>query len=357
MSLSARQTEQLTDKLATIYGEAERVLLHRIAKALAKGINSPRWAEEKLLEVQLLLARCRGDLAAVAGMSSQEISNAILQAYNAGRATAIADLAVAGLAANVAAAGELSTIHQVRALINEAVGNVLGQHAQILRSVDDIYRSVIAEASPLQLAGVLTRREVAQRALDRFADQGVTGFVDRSGRKWSMTSYTEMSTRSAARRAQWQGHAEQLQALGQDVVMVSDHAQECELCRPWEGKVLSLSGAPRVDDIKPAATLAQAQEAGLGHPGCRHTFGVYLPGVTQVPTHTADPAGDAARQHLRYLERGVRSYRAREASALDPEAKQRAAAKAREWQKRIREHVAATSAKRQPQRERFGAAL
>lgn len=353
MALTSRQIDHLT----ALYGEAERVLLHRIATTLAKGMDSPRWAEEKLLEIQLLLARCRGDLHSLAGKSADEITSLLMQAYNSGRASAVADLAVAGLASKVAGGGELSTIYQVRALISETVTGALGQQATILRSVDDIYRQVISRVSPLQLAGVETRRDVAQRALNQFADRGVTSFTDRSGRQWSMTSYTEMSTRTAARRAQWQGHSEQLQALGQDLVQVSDHSQECELCRPWEGKILSLTGAPRLDGVRADGTLADAQAAGLGHPGCRHTFGVYIPGVSKRLTGTADPEGDADRQHLRYLERGVRAYRAREAAALTPQARQQAAAKAREWQARIRRHVADTGVKRQPQRERLGVAL
>lgn len=355
MAVTARQVDHLTDALVALYGEAERVLLHRIATALAKGMDSPHWAEQKLMEVQLLLARCRGDLQTLAGKSTDEISAMLMQAYNTGRAGALADVAVAGLASRIAAGGELATVHQIRALLDETLNGAIGQQQTILRTVDDIYRQVIAEASPLQLAGVETRREVAQRALNKFADRGITSFTDAAGRKWSMTSYTEMSTRTAARRAQWKGHAEQLQQLGQDLVIVSDHSQECTLCRPWEGKILSLSGAPRVDGVQVAGTLEQAQAAGLGHPGCRHTFGVYLPGVTKVPTGTADPQGDTDRQRLRYLERGVRAWRAREAAALSPEARQQAAAKAREWQARIRQHVADTGVKRQPQRERLGA--
>lgn len=355
MAVTARQIDHLTDKLVALYGEAERVLLHRIATALGKGMDSPRWAEEKLMEIQLLLARCRGDLQSLAGKSADEITAMLMQAYNTGRAGALADAALTGLASRVAAGGELSTIRQIRALLDETLTGAVGQQQTILRTVDDIYRQVIADVSPLQLAGVETRREVAQRALNEFADRGITSFTDAAGRQWSMTSYTEMSTRAAARRAQWAGHAEQLQQLGQDLVIVSDHSQECELCRPWEGQVLSLTGASRVDGVHVAGTLAEAQTAGLGHPGCRHTFGLYLPGVTKAPTGTADPQGDADRQHLRYLERGVRAYRARKAAALTPAARQQAAAKAREWQARIRQHVADTGVKRQPQRERLGA--
>lgn len=356
MSVSARQLDHIADRVAALYGEAEVLMLHRIARQLARGLDGPAWAQEKLIEFQLLRARLRGDLTDLAGKSATEIAAAIMKAYNAGQASAIADLALAGLAAKVAGGSNPAGLAAIRALIGETATDVLASHSRILRSVEDIYRQVIAEASPLQLVGALTRREAAQRALNRFADAGVTGFVDRTGRQWSMTSYTEMATRTAARRAQWAGHADQLQAHGQDLVQVSDHSQECELCRPWEGKILSLSGAPRLDGVKWTATLAEAQAAGLGHPGCRHTFGIYLPGITQPLTNTADPQGDADRQHLRYLERGVRQWKAREAVALDPAEKARCRAKVREWQGRIKAHVEETGVKRQRFRESLTAA-
>lgn len=267
MPVSASQVDRLSDRVAALYGEAERVMLHRIAQNLAKGIDGPNWAQEKLLEFQLLQARLRGELNTLAGKSATEIAAAIMNAYNAGQAGALADLAVAGLAQQVAAGANPAGLLSIRALIGETATEVIGSHARILRSVEDAYRAVIAEASPLQLAGALTRREAAQRALNAFADRGITAFTDRAGRQWSMTSYTEMATRTAARRAQWSGHADQLLAHGQDLVIVSDHSQECSLCRPWEGKVLSLSGAPHVD-ADWVATLGEAQAAGLGHPGC-----------------------------------------------------------------------------------------
>ncbi|MCL4722538.1 MAG: capsid protein [Gammaproteobacteria bacterium] len=357
MTLTAEQIDHLTDRLVALYGEAERVMLHRIARALARGLDSPRWAEEKLLEYQLLQARLRGDLNSLAGKSVSEVAAAVMQAYNAGQASALADLAVAGLAGQVAAGANPAGLASVRALIGETATSVLDSHQRILRAAGDIYRAVVAEASPLQLVGAVSRREAAQRALSTFAEHGITSFVDRAGRRWSMTGYTEMATRAAARRAQVDGHADQLLAHGEDLTIVSDHPRECALCRPWEGKVLSLSGSPRIDGVQVAGTLDQARAAGLLHPGCRHTIGLYLPGVTEIPTGTADPEGDAARQELRRLERGVRAWRRREAAAMSPEEAAGCRARVREWQARIRQHVARTGAKRQPQRERLGAAL
>ncbi|MEX5713202.1 phage minor capsid protein [Parafrankia sp. FMc6] len=84
-----------------------------------------------------------------------------------------------------------------------------------------------------------------------------------------------------------------------------------------------------------------------------HSASAYLPGVTRLPEGpTDDPQGDADRQRLRALERKVRAARRLEASAVTPEARKAAAAKVRQGQAAIREHVATSTAKRQPHRER-----
>ena len=71
---------------------------------------------------------------------------------------------------------------------------------------------------------------------------------------------------------------------------------------------------------------------------------------------TADPAGDAARQKLRYLERQVRSWKRAQAVALDPAAERKAGAQVRAYQAKIREHVATTPVSRQSAREQIGRA-
>ncbi len=161
-----------------------------------------------------------------------------------------------------------------------------------------------------------------------------------------------MATRTATGRAAVDGHTDRLQANGHDLIIVSNAPQECDLCRPFEGKVLSISGAPRIDGVQPMTTLADARRRGLFHPNCRHSTALYLPGVTRPMIDTADPRGDRDRQQLRYLKRQVRSWKRRQATALSDLERARAGAKVRDYQAKIRQHVDTTTAKRQPQRER-----
>jgi len=54
-------------------------------------------------------------------------------------------------------------------------------------------------------------------------------------------------------------------------VKVSTHLGACELCQPWQGKILSFTGK-----TEGYPTLEEARAAGLFHPNCRHAYGLYI---------------------------------------------------------------------------------
>ncbi len=127
-------------------------------------------------------------------------------------------------------------------------------------------------------------------------------------------------------------------------------------CRPFEGKLLSLTGASQVGqrgDFQIVGTLAQAKAEGFMHPGCRHTLNRFIPGVTRPMHNTADPEGDKLRQQQRYRERRIRALK-REVEAvkeLDPEAAKKARAKLRAYTQDYRSWIEENGLKRLPYRE------
>lgn len=369
MPVSPTLAANLAGTVLDLYLDAEHALLRRIARSLNDGIDAPAWAESQLLRVQTYRAQAARVLTRLERTGAQAVGDAVQSAFNRGQASALADLGDLDPAGPVPLSRVLPGSRAVEALAAQTVTAVQATHGRILRSTTDIYREVVAQTAARTLTGAETRRETAQAVLDRFAARGVTGFVDRAGRNWDLASYAEMAVRSSTAKAAVAGHTSRLQASGHDLVVVSDSPQECELCRPWEGKILSLSGdvvgvierehatddgrAVRVDV---AGTLADAEDEGLFHPGCTHSISAYFPGVTEAPTDTENPQGDADRQRLRALERQVRAAKRTEAVALDDAAARAAAAKVRDRQAAIRDHVANSTAKRQPQREQIGRA-
>lgn len=344
--LALRQAKAVAD----LYGQATATLLRQVARRLADGIDQPGWPERKLAQTVRLRDQAMAEVVRLQDQVTVAVTDAVTAGVKAGAATGGGDLA--DLDIDVLDAGFIRNQRRaIQALIQETIAQVESTHLQLLRSTLDAYRTVIAEAgAPQVVAGVATRRQAAQSALNRFAARGITGFVDRGGRRWDIESYTEMATRTAVGRAQVDGTLARYTDAGRDLVIVSDAPQECRTCRPWEGKVLSVSGA-----TPGRPTVADATAAGLFHANCRHALGLYVPGLTRPMASTADPEGDRLRQEQRYLERGVRRWRRVEAAALDDAAAKAARAKAREWQLRLRQHVDGTGLKRLPHRERLGA--
>lgn len=350
---------RLCKEVAEIYSEATAHMLRLVAERLARGIDGPGWAESKLLEQHALREEMRRIVDLLDVMGPEAADRAITQAHEIGTNGAAVELRAAGVTVSTPAGpGSVTTAfarthtRAVEAIAREAVSSITDSHRGILRGVDDVYRQVIARAAPQALTGTVTRRQAAQQALNRFADRGIVGFVDKAGARWQLESYTEMAVRTAVGRAQVQGTLDTFADHDRDLVIVSDAPQECEVCRPWEGRVLSSTGA-----TPGYPTVSAARAAGLLHANCRHRLGLYVPGLTRPMGHTADPEGDALRQEQRYLERGVRHWKRREAAALDPSAKRQAQAKVREWQSRLKTHVDDNDLKRLRYREQITAAI
>jgi hypothetical protein len=349
-----------------IYADAEMAMLRLLARYLGAGLDSPDWAVRKLAELQTLRRLAERDLAGLDTQTAAAIRDAVQRAYATGSAQAVADLQALAVEQVLPPARAMA----VDRLAAEAVGAVAATRVGILRGTLDAYRQAVATNIGGVLTGADTRRRNAQRVLDTLADRGVTGFTDRAGRRWRLESYVEMATRTVAGRAQVQGHLDYLAASGVDLVIVSDAPRECPLCRPWEGKVLSQSGGVagtiqaqsaltgQTTTVAVAGTVSQAQAAGLFHPNCRHSLSAYLPGATRLTAARGEPAGYEAQQKQRYLERGIRRWKRREAVALDPQTRAAAATRVRTWQGAMRQHLDTNPAlKRQSARERIGVAI
>ena len=392
--------EDLARTLVDLYTDLQTRLAAGLAQRLAAGMDHPDWASNKLAAAGQVRRRAQTLIERLDGPMGEQVAQTVILAWMRGGHEALEELArvqsthgdwlrLAELSdpgpglremiarrrgSLLARIGDVRTAIPGAAAINRLVFSLVSQlrgtHLRILRWQLDAYREVIARAAaPDVLAGVATRRRAAQVAWEQFLSRGITGFVDRAGRRWELASYVEMATRSTVAQSLVEGHLDRLAAAGLDLVIVSNSPQECSRCRPWEGKVLARTGpsgrrtmdAPsavssKTVKVEVAGSVDEAISAGLMHPNCTHRLNAYLPGATRIPTGTANPEGDAARQQLRALERQVRRAKLQAAGAIDADAKKAANAKVRDLQAQIREHVAETGLVRQPAREQIGVA-
>jgi hypothetical protein len=312
MALVPNSAAELVKFIRDIYQDAEEAILHRLARQIVKGITSETWLDRKYADLQDLNRQLDTLLNDLERGVPGAVERAMRMAYNRGTAAAVADLQAVGRGAGALASPPVPP--SIGGFVSATLAPLNSTLFRVRRWVADTYDQVTRETSAQVLTGTLTRREASAAALKRYAARGVTGFTDVSGRNWELASYAEMAARTQAAQASLQGHTDKLGDLGQDLVIVSDAPAECKLCRPWEGKVLSLSGSTggRLSDGVPVTgTVQTATAAGLFHANCRHSIGLYIPGITKRFTNTEDPEGDKLRQRQRAYERRVRQWKRR----------------------------------------------
>ncbi|MFD9863478.1 phage minor capsid protein [Streptomyces alboflavus] len=371
MPIHPGMAEDLSAGVRDLYADAELRLLEIMARQLADGFDAPGWAVAKLAAVQPLRRAAQAVVDALASAMQLEVFDAVTEAYDVGSRTGLAELGALSDADTRRAGDVTPNTRSIDRLAAETVQLVTATHRGILRAVEDVYRRVVAAVSGTPLLGIDTRRQATQRAVQQFTDRGIGSFTDKAGRTWSMTTYAEMAVRTSTGRAAVEAHADRLRAANVGLVVVSDAPHECPLCKRWEGTVLALDGpdGPRtveaehtVEDgrtvrVRVAGSLDEARLAGLQHPNCRHSVSAYLPGVTVLPVEQAqDPAGYEATQRQRAIERSIRRWKVRGAAAVDPAAKRAADVRVRQWQGKVRDHLAAhPELRRKREREQVGA--
>ncbi|MEU8680780.1 phage minor capsid protein [Streptomyces sp. NPDC048611] len=354
MPIHPGMVEDLSAGVRYLYADAEQRLLGIVARQLADRFEAPGWATNKLRDIQALRRGAQGIVDALGSAMQLDVFDVVAEAYNTGARAGLAELGALHDNDLRRIADTTPNTRAIDRLAQETVDLVTATHRGILRGVEDGYRQVVAEVAATPLLGIDTRRQATQRAMERFADRGLRTFVDRGGRAWQMTSYAEMAVRTATGRAAVEAHGDKLRAAGLDLVIVSNAPHECPICAPYEGKVLSLDGPggartietehatedERTVRVHVAGSVDEARQHGFQHPNCRHSLSAYLPGVTRAPVETSeDPDGYEATQKQRAIERGIRKWKNRAASAVTPEAKRSAEAKVRQWQAKQREHL------------------
>lgn len=340
MAMRPNEARDLAERVRDIYVAAESLILEKLARAVANTGDSPDWLTTRLMEQRALLRQLDRVLADLDRKVPGAVEQVVGLAYNRGIAYAVNDAEKAGIEGDLF--GRVANTGAETVIARAAIEPLGGMRLHVRRWTMDVFNRVTQQAAAEVITGNVTRGEASARMLQRLAGQGVKGFTDKSGRQWEMASYAEMATRTATSQALREGHGDRLLHYGVDTVIVSDSPEECKLCRPFEGKVLSLTGdtTGRLKDGKiVVASLREATGKGLFHPGCTHSYSVYLPGITRGPGRvTANPEGDKLRQQQRAYERNIRGLKREKIlmQDLSPAASKLAGAKLRAEQEEFK---------------------
>lgn len=353
MAVNKDINEALLLDILTVYSDAEDKLLAAVAKRVAKGITEEGWNEKKLKNTQLLQKEIEKILGSTSKMSKAKISKGIIDAYKQGYAEVGG---VKGVHNTVLDELEIPMNLKMQVL---ATNNLLDNATfQVLRKANDAYQEVMAQSTTGLLAGVDTRIQASQKMLNAFATKGITSFVDKAGRSWDLSSYAEMCARTVGSHAALQGHIDRQVEVGEDLVKVSTIGTTCPICQRWQGVVLSISGNhPKYHSID------EAKAAGLFHPNCKHTLGMYIPELDDGTEHEGkvepspfDMNSESSKRNKlieqqRANERKIRYWKKRKALAITAEEQKKCDEKIKYWQHTNLLHCEKNNLRRQYARE------
>jgi hypothetical protein len=363
MAVSPEDADDLAAEVTEAYAQAELGIIGRLAQFIGTGLDLDSWATDRRNGAGLVRRTIGAMLSGLFKKGRKAVDKAANEAERRGVAQADGELG--------ALAEQLpppSGVHAKRGA--EAMTDDLKkvETAMVSQSMS-VYQRIITTVATEVEAGTTTRLQAAGRALAKFADAGVTGFVDKAGRKWELATYVEMAVRTHTANVMVNAHTDRIQSAGVKLVMVSQAPYECDLCKPWEGKILEIDG-PKGEHqvkvkraggggsvtVKVAGSLDEARSKGLFHPNCRHSVTAYLPGVSRAP-EKPDTKGVTYKdtQRLRAIERTARKWDRRKAAALTDEERKAADVKFKHWRKQAAEHAAKTGLPRKTNRERHDA--
>lgn len=195
-----------------------------------------------------------------------------------------------GKDASAYAAARALSVTQTAA-VQQLSANLLGEiteaSEEAFKSVQKLYTVGRLEADPFRQSALrqVLGKEAAgsgwtgasKKMLQDMQNKGITAFVDKAGREWSLQAYGNMAVRTTARQAQV---AAILTADDHDLWQIVKIGSTCPVCAALEGRVYSKSGT---NPDYPPLTLAfgKVDPAGADdltntylniHPNCLHSL-------------------------------------------------------------------------------------
>lgn len=138
----------------------------------------------------------------------------------------------------------------------------------ITESIKSNSEKIIKELKSSPTAnGLKEQKKISSEIAADLQEKGITFFTDKIGRKTPIEKYVRMRVFTDSVTIQRTSYFVRAIQYGVDLVRIVhlNIHPTCELCAPFEGKILSING-----DESGYMTIEQAQNYGLFHPNCDH---------------------------------------------------------------------------------------
>ena len=194
-------------------------------------------------------------------------------------------------------------------------------------------------------------QSAVRRCVSEMAEEGLTGFYDRSGREWSAQAYVTMDVRTTAANAAREAAMERNREYGNELIAVSSHPGARPLCEPYQGGVYSTDGSTGETTDLHGATISYypleltsyGEAAGLFGINCGHYPSPFIAGLSVVRkldiSREENERLYKESQQQRYMERKIRAQKTKAdalAAAGDAAGAKAARMRAREMNKELK---------------------
>lgn len=371
--LTPNEILKLSEPVEQVYSNIVDALLINMGKHFNSGhaLSTEQWEIRKLAELGQLNKESIEIIASLTGQNKELINAALENAVYMATKDIEPELKKAvkkGAIQNAAADNVIASQSIVQALnsyeqqamdklnlVNTTMlESTLAQYRKVIANTVNIDRQMKATQEVLNaaagkvIAGTESRQQALRQALSQIHKEGVTGFYDRTGRKWSPEAYVNMDIRTTVHNTAIEAVKTRQEDYGVDIFRVSRHSGARPLCYPYQGRYFSWNnksgtftdGEGKRHRYSPISSTSYGKPAGLFGINCGHHPITMIPGVS-IPRDRPEQDKEendkvyAESQEQRRLEREIRYSKQKAAmmeAAGDKEGFEKEAVKIREKQ-------------------------
>ncbi len=335
---------RLSEPIEQVYSNIVDSLLVNMAKHFNSGysLSTQQWEIRKLAEMGQLNKESVEIIASLTGQNKELITAALENAvYMAAKdiepelKRAVKKGAIQNAAADNVLASQ-SIIQSLQAYEQQALEKMnlvnttmlestLAQYRKIITNTAAVERQMQAVQQTLNIAagkvitGAESRQQALRQSLSQVHKEGITGFYDRAGRKWSPEAYVNMDIRTTVHNTAIEAVKIRQQDYGVNIFRVSRHSGARPLCYPYQGRYFSwdnssgtfYDGEGKQHRYYPLSSTSYGKPAGLFGINCGHHPITVIPGVSIPRDRDEQNKGEndrayAESQEQRRLEREIR---------------------------------------------------
>lgn len=355
--LTPEEILKLSEPLEQVYSNTVDALLVNMARHFNSGssLSTQQWEIRKLAELGQLNRESLEIITRLTGQNPTLVQAALENAVYAATRDTEPELkkAVKGghiappASANVIASE--SIVQAMKAYDAQALEKLNLVNTTMLESTLDQYRKIIANTVHIEqqiqqmqaaqqilntatgkvITGTESRTQALRQALMQVQKEGITGFYDKAGRKWSPEAYVNMDIRTTVHNTTVEAVKLRQEDYGVEIFRVSRHSGARPLCYPYQGRYFSWNntsgtftdGEGKRHRYSPVSSTSYGKPAGLFGINCGHDPILIIPGVTIPRDRTeqdreANDKAYAESQEQRKLEREIR-YAKQKAAMLE----------------------------------------